>query len=173
MFTRNWYKALAAHFAGVGSSVKQCINVNGNMSQCASNTNGVSIKLLGTGNSPSLEKACTSLISGGYGVAFGTGTTPPTVDDIKLSGDFITGLSCSAATSYDWQDGYVDFIGIYTLTNTTAADITIGEVALMCSTSQYDYPVMFERTVLDTPVTIPAGGIGVIDYSIKLPIPTA
>ena len=173
MFTRNWHKAIAAQFANVGTSVRECINISGNKAQCARDTNGTSIKLLGTGYSPSLEKVCTSLTSQGFGVVFGTGTTPPTVDDIKLSGEWIGGLSCSIAASYEWHDYYVDIISIYTITNTNATDITIGEVALMCSVSQYDYPTMMERTVLDTPVTIPAGGLGQVNYTIRMNFPTA
>lgn len=62
--------------------------------------------------------------------------------------------------------------------NTTTGDsaISIGEIGLIASSSNSyttaDYKALYERTVLDTPVTIEAGGVGIVNYSIKLQYPT-
>ena len=109
------------------------------------------------------------------GIVVGSGRTPATIDDYKLESMITSGLSASIAKSIDSDN---DTIIALTFTNTSSADITIGEIGYVGTVyidnnfggSKY---VLLERTVLDSPVTIPAGGIGKIEYSIKLNIPEA
>lgn len=114
------------------------------------------------------------------GVLFGSGSVPPTVDDTRLSGSPITGLSTSNVTytqttgcEEDTKKSYVTTV--YSISNTTNKEITIGEVALVYQLSGRDetvssgscaYGVLLERTAFDTPITIPAGSIGQITYTI-------
>jgi hypothetical protein len=84
-------------------------------------------------------------------------------------------LSCSVAIAVDEDN---DAVYKLTITNTSGEDITIGEIGMISpfyynTTSSARRQALKERTVLDSPLTIPAGGVGLIDYSIKLPIPTA
>lgn len=128
---------------------------------------------------PSGEKG----IAGGTGVVFGDGNVAPTVDDITLSGNPILGLSSSNITisaSVVSETTYYEKTCIYTIHNDTGADITIGEIGLFCSfygqKRQYysDYvqcPYMIERTALESPVTIPAGGVGQVTYTIRINYP--
>lgn len=108
-------------------------------------------------------------------VYFGTGTTPPTMEDYFLSGDVISGISYNSAQDYTVDsDGSVKRTVLYTVTNANETDITIGEIGyaghLNGSPGCY---CMVERTVLDNPITIPAGGVGHITYTIRMNYPTA
>lgn len=59
-----------------------------------------------------------------------------------------------------------------TITNNNETDITIGEVGIVYQTGS-SYSVLFERTVLESPITIPAGGVGQVTYTIRMNYPTA
>lgn len=105
------------------------------------------------------------------GVIIGTGTTPPQLEDYKLSGDMITTFSYSAGVTAKEENNGLVFTALYTITNTGTEAFTIGEIALMAgfgSDAKQDSKALVERTVLDAPVTIPAGGIGQVTYTIRL-----
>lgn len=124
-----------------------------------------------------------------YGVSFGTGTTPVTPTDYKLSGEPILGLSSSnvtVGTTYEHNDDYMKMTVTYTINNTTGADITIGEIGIWnciksykdsSNTNYSDYwryePILVDRVVLDSPVTIPSTGVGQVVYEVQLDFPTA
>lgn len=111
--------------------------------------------------------------SNGNGVWIGTGTTPAKATDYKLSGEKITSFSAIAGEVVKEcnDDGSVTLSCTFTITNTGNADFTIGEVGLFGSVtyaaSSTTY-VMYDRTVLDEPITIPTGGVGQLTYSITL-----
>ena len=95
------------------------------------------------------------------GVMFGDGNTPPTVDDFQLSGDHFTTYSSSVTHTYDPDANEATVT--YTLTNTGSTDFTIREVGGICTSSA----ILAFREVLDSPVTIVAGGIGQVTIKIK------
>lgn len=108
-------------------------------------------------------------------IVVGSGTTPATVDDYKMQSQITSGLSATQEISVDEDNNPICKL---TLTNASSEDITIGEVGIIgpcvrTNSTSYKQLVLLERTVLDNPITIPAGGFGVIDYCIKIPIPTA
>lgn len=107
------------------------------------------------------------------GVFFGDGDTPPTPDDYALSGNVITTATATAVVTKTVDANGVTITGTYTITNTGTENITIAEVGLFegFSNSMCDY--MMERTVLDSPITIPAGGVGQVTYTIRMDYPTA
>ena len=93
------------------------------------------------------------------GVSFGTGTTPANTTDYKLKNSLPStqiSVSTPSAVSYSRVDTYEEYSVTFGVTNKTADVITISEVGLTAS-PQTAYPVLVDRTVLDTPVTIPAG----------------
>ena len=115
------------------------------------------------------------------GVAFGSGTTAATDEDYALETMITTGISTSASptvtTEFDTTiNKYVARVD-YTLANSTASDITISEVgrfirvqpasaigqATANAANTYK-SIMVDRTVLDTPITIPANTSGVVRY---------
>lgn len=120
---------------------------------------------------------------GSYGLVFGSGNTPVTIDDCTLSGSAITNISVSYSDNSVYEeDGSASVLSfIYTITNNNDTDIVVGEVGVFAGAS---WPVrnyntyghhyyMFERTALETPITIPAGGVGQVTYTIRMNYPVA
>ena len=71
------------------------------------------------------------------------------------------------ADDYSYHEGSA----VLTITNNNATDITIGEVGIVYQGS--NTAALLERTVLDSPITIPAGGVSQITYTIRMNYPTA
>lgn len=122
------------------------------------------------------------------GVFFGSGTTPATIDDYKLEGTIATNFTHSMIdVSERSEDGSYSIMGrTYTITNNNDTDMVIGEIGIFyelryktssSSSSGYQsYPYLIERTVLESPITIPAnGGVGQVTYKIRMdfPVPDA
>ena len=182
MFTRNWDKALAHTIANAPSDSLKYKNYKGNELMVSSGAPEI-LKIATNADSPcnaSLHKVRTSYHTYG-GVVFGTGTTPPTKDDYCLSGTLLTNFSYSAGVTTTPDANGVTIKAIYTITNIGSADMTIGEIGLMgniyssgnTSANQSDDRKGFiERTVLDEPVTIQAGGVGTVTYTIRMNDPT-
>ena len=119
--------------------------------------------------------------SASAGVAFGSSDTEPTENDFTL-GSIILGLSASTSTPsvetiFDSVNNKYIARYTYTLNNNTGSDVTIKEVGLYgklstantqngsASTSNSSkYSFLIDRTILDTPVTIVSGGVGVVRY---------
>ena len=118
-----------------------------------------------------------SYTSGGGELAFvvlGTGNEPPALSDYKLSGDIVTGFGSNVSFSGEnaGDETYSQGTAVMTITNNNETDITIGEVGIVYQTGS-SYSVLFERTVLESPITIPAGGVGQVTYTIRMNYPTA
>lgn len=182
MFTKNWYIGLAG---ALGSGTTSgLINVSGETPSTTSASNLKYWTIFGDGYNgynysyysyPYLgrvEKSTSSY----SGVIFGTGSTAPTVDDYKLSGSIVTGFSYSATkTSVTYSDTGMTVSWTYSITSTASSDITIREVGLIASTSGSSGAAnmcLLDRTILDEPVTIPAGGVGQVTYTITMDYPT-
>ena len=174
MFTKNWYKALAVEMSRVNETFQ---SVTG-----ATQTLKASYYLYCLGlnedgrNIPSIYKVRTTL-EGNGGVIFGTGNTSPTIDDTTLSGSLVSNFSYSSSVSTARDETGITLTALYTVTNNNAEAITISEVAIIANLKNNDtlamYKALLDRTVLDTPVTIPAGGIGQVVYTITFNYPTA
>lgn len=103
------------------------------------------------------------------GVSFGIGTTPANTTDYKLENSLPStqiSVSVPSAVSYSRGTTYEEYSVTFGVTNKTTASITISEIGLIAS-PQTAYPVLVDRTVLDTPVTIPAGQSKQITYTIR------
>lgn len=117
------------------------------------------------------------------GWTFGSGTTPATDDDYALESPITSGLSCSSASALRKLDanGYPYVTWAMTVTNTSNAPITISEIGykqnMYCTTalegtSYGRYVFLIDRTVLTTPITIPAGQYAVVEYTLKTILPS-
>lgn len=111
------------------------------------------------------------------GVVFGTGNTEPTIDDYQMAGEHFVDYTESHSFE-NTIDGTIRTLSCrYTLTNTSTESVTIGEIGLSGNAyrkngSWYYYTgFLLERTVLDSPITITAGGVGVITYTLKFDLP--
>jgi hypothetical protein len=104
-------------------------------------------------------------VTTGAGIVFGDGTSEPSLDDYMLKGNYFAGTG-NVDFSYSFDDTGITYTAVCTLTNNTSEDFTVSEVGVQSGNSPTT--VLIERTLLDEPITIPAGGIGVVTYTIKL-----
>lgn len=88
-----------------------------------------------------------------WAFGFGTGTTPPTIDDYKFSGDLVTPTLVSASgTAHNGSDGSIFAMVV---SNQTQEAMTINEIGLFrMATSGC---VMLTRDVLPQPVVLQPG----------------
>ncbi len=110
--------------------------------------------------------ATTSTNGLGY-IVLGNGTTEPTPEDYRLESQITTNLSCdSVSVSRNTT------VKTYTATfsNSGTSDITVTEVGyvsrIIYKYSNYD-DFLMDRTVLDTPITIPAGESRTVTYELS------
>lgn len=112
------------------------------------------------------------------GVYFGSGSTPAKLDDYTLEIPITSGLKISNPSSEMYKkdgDKYF-YLADFVLRNTSSSDITVSEAGLFVplyngswpadQNSYYvkAYSTMIDRTVLDTPVVIPAGEARLFTY---------
>lgn len=112
------------------------------------------------------------------GVYFGTGNVAPTADDYSFSGEMVQNFTSSYTQTITYNtDGSANITTVYTITAPASGDITIGEVCMFVDvtgkaptyqSSSRAWPVLMERTALETPITIPAGGVGQVTYTITI-----
>ena len=109
-----------------------------------------------------------SMNKSGY-VLFGSGTTPPTPNDIKIESVVSVGITMPGSVSFNLTDEYMEASCTYGVQNTSSNDITISEIALygLATFPALSCTLMYDRTVLDTPITIPAGQSKQITYTIR------
>ena len=109
-----------------------------------------------------------------YGVYFGTDPTPATENDYRLGAPVTSGLSItnpsSVARIENVDAGTVKYSALFTVTNTSEAEIAIYEIGWYTdhtngSNSNLFY-LMLDRTVLDEPIIIPAGSTKYIHYEL-------
>lgn len=206
MFTRNYWLYQAANFSG--KSVEVCgdsstkpefVTVDGTTGKPIGNTSwrysgkfgfpessvrGAMQTPLFFDVSANSEKNSSTVgytLNGNcYGVCFGSGNEPATIDDFKLSGASVLNCSCSVSCSHSYEsDGSNGVMSVhYTITNNNDTEVVIGEIGIFgewyCRTTSNkanNFYYMVERTVLETPVIIPAGGVGQITYVIQMNYP--
>ena len=102
----------------------------------------------------------TSITTGGLGfseceIYLGTGNVTPTIDDYKLSGELVTGLT-SQEQSTTANNNSITFSAI--ATNNTESPVTIKEIGLGgYVTGTTACVILLTRDVLTTPVTLNTG----------------
>lgn len=108
--------------------------------------------------------------SQGYAyMVLGTGETPPTVEDYKLSGELITGLTDQGQPTLDDNNSLTYSILV---TNNKEQPVTIKEVCLAVgtgnTTSTSGAAALLTRDVLATPVTLNTGDSKTFSITIDL-----
>ena len=111
------------------------------------------------------------------GVRFGSDDTPPTANDYKLGSQITSGLSFTnpAEITYTLSNTCSEYAATYGVTNMSEETIVIKEIGLFSQPSttviggsKTGYiAALVDRTVLDAPVTIPAGQSKQITYTIR------
>ena len=104
-------------------------------------------------------------------VEFGIGTTPATVNDYKLESKITTGIKVAYPSSVTTEqtDSYI--LWTVTFGVTASVEVTISEIGLWSRATTGDggssSTVFVDRTVLNEPITIPAGQSKQITYTIR------
>ena len=161
MLTKNFYSYMRAAFSAAGKEIPFV------------KTDGTTTNLRYSSSfAPFTVMNKWSVNNNGYGVSFGTGTTPATMSDYSIeSGLDGTQISVSYPDSVSYsRDNTFDMYSVsFGITNITSDAITISEVGLTVSTTNgsYQYIVLVGRTVLDAPVTIPPHETKHIAYTIR------
>lgn len=169
MLTKNFYISLANYAFNM---VTKPVSYKG--AQTTVNVHAGPFSFAGTDTySASMVKPKDAAL-GAAGVFFGDGDVAPTVDDYTLSGNPFTTFDATYTKSAASDNTGQYITVVYTITNTGSAEFTIREVGLFGDTNNTStVAFLVERTVLDTPVTIPAGGVGQVTYTIRFNYPTA
>lgn len=113
----------------------------------------------------------TSITSGNFSfsgceIYLGTGNVTPTIDDYKLSGELVTGLT-SQGQDTTANNNSITFSAI--ATNNTESPVTIKEIGLGgYFTGSTPFVVLLTRDVLATPVTINTGDSKTFSITIDL-----
>lgn len=111
----------------------------------------------------------------GGGLCIGKGATPPSRADYRLEEYFPENtytVKIINVTEKDTENGKYSFISDLTVRNTGDTEMTIREIGiftrLLIATGNYEAyaTALMERTVLDEPVTIPAGESRLITYKL-------
>ena len=156
MLTKNFYSYMRATLQKTTASF---IDTNGTAIGAEANTNSPPFVVMKRWRNPNNTT----------GVSFGKGATPATVSDYELESildNTKISVTAPSAVSYSRGDTFDEYSVSFGVTNETAIAITISEVGLVAQpyTSVY---VLVDRTVLDTPITIPAGQSKQITYTIR------
>lgn len=171
MITKNFKAIMAA-------VLESCGNATTNGYLPVKNTSGVTCYMGGRFYGFPYSESYTVIFTPGSGVHVGSGNTAPTEDDYDLESEITSGLTANTAAPIFNVDAdgnpYIDIV--FTLTNTTASDITVREVGYVqqnMTASTLGSPVndsarlLMDRTLLDSPVIVPANGAAAIKYTLK------
>lgn len=186
MFTRNYYTELLSQAASLDSTsqarASRLVDATGNTAmKGTSNNQHVVISTqfysyINSANTSYSSYECGTTSSYPRGVSFGNGTGQPTLSDYCLFGDIVTGFTYNSSKSYHFDGNDLLIEAHFTITNNNSEEITISEIGLFDYKSVYYskwyyYPCMIDHTLLETPITIPAGGVGQVTYTIRMNYP--
>lgn len=178
MFLDNYYKMLGHGLTNPGVSTVPVKTTSG-ATKTLKSSDWARLELCDSSQSQYqtvMKKVCTSYFDTYPGVLFGNGDTPVSFNDYCLSGSIVPVTNVSCVPSPATSESYAENTYIYTITNTSSAEMVIKEVGLLAAMvtneSNYQYGLI-ERTVLDNPVTIPAGSVGMVKYTLRFNFPTA
>lgn len=190
MFTSNFYKTLSGLMfndnINTNAVTPQVVDYQGNAQYVntnpASGTYNALIFGYGSTSYTSLNNVNKAYSNSMVGVALGDGDAPATLSDYKLSGNILSTFSYSCSVVRETDEDGSSLSNCITITNTGSDDMTIKEVGLFSHCNAYrtapggavtGKPCLIERTVFDSPITIPAGGVGQVTYTIRMNYPTA
>lgn len=122
---------------------------------------------VGSGSYDSTSVPTTSFGFSGCSIYLGTGNVTPTINDYKLSGNLVTGLT-SQEQSTTANNNSITFSA--TATNNTESPVTIEEIGLggYNNSSSSACVVLLTRDVLPTPVTLNTGDSKTFSITIDL-----
>lgn len=177
MFTSNYTKYKTGMFMGTDISLKQ---FDGTTAKISTGTSAPA--LCGDIGLYMQQAHCRALASRSSssgsqndcyaGIYFGSGITPPAATDYTLEVPITTGLSivntASVAMTHDAKR--YSYCNTIELTNGVSVAISVSEIGLFGQSSSGNTrkPVLYERTVLETPIVIEPGETKVIRYWVDM-----
>jgi hypothetical protein len=178
MLTKQYNTAFKVIFAsipkdqGYTHTVRSALD--GELYQIQAHASYMGNTLIGNMSMPTI---LSTLTQSSNGFAFGDGTTPPTEDDYKLSGNIISTLSLYTFSIYASEDGDTAYRAFnMTLNNTGDEPVTISEIAWFApmrrASGSNNALCMYDRTLLPEPITIQPGAAENIVYKIGITIPS-
>jgi hypothetical protein len=175
MVTRNWYNAMTTRLFGV-TIANGIVDYSGTKRDSFYYDSDTILGMYYFSPFRLIQNGVKTTQSS-IGLVLGDGDTAPSLNDYKVSGNVLSSISASVTPNQEMDDTGATLTALITVTNTGESEITIREICLFgrvyysSSTSGY-CTCCLDRTVLDTPVTIPAGGVGQVEYTIRMPYPT-
>ena len=174
MFTK-WYKMIQRGLINY-TSVTGMKNISGatfNYSVLGGHSNNVYDLALGYALRRALLED--NMPGSGYPcVSFGSGSTPPTEEDYRLS--FLQGVTYAAgsvSTKYGDSNDVIE--NTFMITNKNEEEITVSEagifVPVMYGNGGNKHYTMVNRIVFDNPVTIQAGDSATVKYTVSVNYP--
>lgn len=133
---------------------------------------------------PNLKNSTVSATTSVYGTILGDGTADESFDDYCLSGNQITTFDFTYTLAETMTETGYDLTAVYTITNTGDTRFTVGEVGLVSdglvwytqdstsSTYKRNRNYLVNRTKLESPITIEAGGVGQVTVTYSMNYPT-
>ena len=176
MLTKNYYRLIGSAM-NTNNYLSTYTYVNGTVGRFMATYNtDITVQSykngLGFANTTTLINTGLDKTARPNGVSFGNGTAAPTLDDYYLSGSIITGITADCNRSVVNNDDDHSVTTLYTITNHNSESVTINEIGYFYYPN-VDNSIMLDHTVLETPLTIPAGGVGQVTYTIRFNYPTA
>lgn len=133
-----------------------------------------------SGRFPGLVESGCTLYANQPGISVGSDNTQATATDYNLGSTITSGVSLDRSSAAVGSDGASDPYIEYLVTVTNLSDsqsVTINEIGYKQNVAGNSSPregasssfkvLLIDRTVLDSPLVIPAGGSGVITYRLK------
>jgi hypothetical protein len=129
-----------------------------------------------SGYAPSQRYTSLTTNAQSAGISVGTGDTAATDEDYILENTITTGLSMTSTTVKSMQNNLPSVTLNCVFSNTTASDIIIKEIGYKYNlwvanavggTAGGNRIFLLDRTVLSTPLTVPARGNAALLYTLK------
>lgn len=113
------------------------------------------------------------------GVRIGSGVTPATADDYTLESVIASNMSVTkpSKVSVTRENDFVAVYATYSVTNIGSTPIDISEIGLFsdgyyANSSSSHTPILMDRTVLESPITVNPGESKPLTYTIRFNYPT-
>lgn len=179
MYTNNYYAARKSIFVGYGTTGYTAVDYSGttrnlynyDVGSGTQDGNMCSVVFPMADSSGVSPANNTKLSTSTRGIRFGTGRTPPSLNDYTLSGELVTNISILSQTqSHDITDDGATVNMKYIIENTSDTEITIGEMGLFhvlkYNNTANKSSFLIDRQVFPEPIVIPPGSTVEIRYSL-------
>ena len=183
MLTKNFYDMMRGFMLYSNVNVKDVAGTDVSVYYCLLGGNSYSSPSYGYGIRYGMRSGRTgapkSSLGSGYGVYFGTGTTPAALTDITMEAP-ISNISVTSPSDIVWgvYDSYYELSSTFGVQNTSSTgSYAISEIGLFVqhqssSNSTSAKTIMIEHTILSNPITLAPLEAKQITYTVRFKYPT-